>query len=145
MQITERGNSIKLIRTTYDPKAKAPTSEIVAKVQRPDLELTEAERAKLTPEELEQFEAYCRTAMRTINIEREYAALRLPETLEMVSEWLSAAPREEALAFGSKIQKPLKKLRRKIDSLTNTGDAPLAKPGKKRGPSVAGDDDEEDG
>ena len=128
MQIRDRGNSIKLVRTSFDDDGKAVKNEVVATVKRPNLELTDEERAKLTTEELEQFETFHQRAMREVNIERNYAAYRFVETLELVSGWLSNAPREEALALSSKAQKTLKALRRQIEGLKNTGDEPAAKP-----------------
>jgi len=128
MQIRERGNTIKLVRTSFDEAGKSVKNEVLATVKRSDLELTEEEREKLTAEELEQFETFHQRAMREVNIERNYAAHRFVETLELVSGWLSNAPREEALALSSKAQKTLKALRRQIEGLKNTDDEPAANP-----------------
>ena len=140
MQIRERGDVVRLIRTTYDEAAKAPKSEVLAKLKRPDLDLTDDERSKLTSEELEQFETFRRGAVRNINIEQSYAAYRLPETLELVTAWLSTVPRQEALDFGLRVQKPLRTLRRQLDSLKNTGDRPVAERFFKKG-TDDGDDE----
>jgi hypothetical protein len=128
MQIRERGNTIKLVRTSFDEAGQSVKNEVLATLKRSDLELTEEEREKLTAEELEQFENFHQRALREVNIERNYAAYRFVETLELVSGWLSNAPREEALALSSKAQKALKALRRKIEGLKNTGDEPDANP-----------------
>jgi len=128
MQIRERGKTIKLVRTSFDEAGKEAKNEVLATVKRSDLELTEEEREKLTAEELEQFETFHQRTMREVNIERNYAAYRFVETLELVSGWLSNAPREEALALSSKAQKTLKALRRQIEGLKNTGDEPAADP-----------------
>ena len=85
MQIRERGNTIKLVRTSFDDDGKAVKNEVVATVKRSDLELTEEEREKLTAEELEQFETFHQRVMREVDIERNYAAHRFVETLELVS------------------------------------------------------------
>jgi hypothetical protein len=142
MQIRERGKTIRLIRTAYDTEAKAPVSEILAKVKLPDMALSDEDRAKFTAEELEEFEAFRSGKARSAILEREYAAKQLLANVELVSEWLSAAPREEAIALGAELQKPLKKLRRQIDSLSNTGDEPAAKRIKRN--DVVQDDDGDD-
>lgn len=123
MQIRERGKSVRLIRAAYDQEAKAPVNEMLAKVKLPELELSEADRAKFTPEEIEEFEAFRSGKLRASMLEREYAAKQMLANIELLSGWLSTAPREEALALGSELQKPLKRLRRLIDSLSNTGEA----------------------
>jgi len=131
MQFRDRGSIVCLVRTSFDAETKTRSVEEVARVLRPELELSDSDRARLTAEELEEFESYRGKEIRSLAIERDYAAHRLPETLELVSGWLSAAPREEALAFCARLQRPFKKLRRQIASLTNTGEAP-AKAAKKQ-------------
>lgn len=143
MQIRERGKTVRLIRTAYDTEAKAPTSEILAKAKLPDLVLSPEDSAKLTEEELAEFEAFKSGKVRSGLLEREYAAKQMLANIDLVSEWLSSAPREEAVALGMELQKPLKKLRRQIDSLSNTGDEPAAKR-IKRNETVDDDDGDED-
>jgi hypothetical protein len=142
MQIRERGNTVRLIRTGYDAIAKAPTSEVIAKVSYPDLELSETDKEILTPEEVEEFLEFRSKNLRSVTVKRDYAAFSFSETVELVSAWLSSADREEALAFGAQMQKPLKQLRRQIDSLTNDGETPSGK-SIKRVSSKIEDDDED--
>lgn len=127
MQIRERGNVVKLVRTAYDEEGKSVKSEVLATVKKPDLELTEEERAKLTADELEQYKAFLGRAMQQVNIEQAYAASRFVENLELVSGWISTAPPEEALALSSKAKKVLRTLRRQFEGLKNPGDEPSSK------------------
>jgi gluconate kinase len=104
--------------------------------------LTDEDRAKFTAEELEEYETFRSGKMRSAVLEREYAAKQLLANVELVSQWLSSAPHDEAVALGAELQKPLKKLRRQIDSLSNTGDEPAAKRIKRN--DVVQDDDGDD-
>lgn len=127
MQIRERGNVVRLVRSVYDEEGKSAKAVVLATVKRPNLELTDEERAKLTADELEQYNAFLGRATQQINIEQAYAAARFVENVELVSGWLSTASPEDALALSSKAKKALRTLRRQFEGLKNTGDEPDSK------------------
>ena len=141
MQFRARGNLVRLVRSGYDAEAKKPTSEIIAKLVRPDLELSDADRAKLTPEEIEEVEAFRNNASSATNIERDYAVHRLPEVLRLATEWLATAPKDRAATLAADIQKPLKKFRRDLE-IARGGSEDGEKPAK--GPKAPKPDSDDD-
>jgi hypothetical protein len=114
MHFRDRGRSIQLVRTSYNKDSKKPTTEILGRLIRPKLEFGDDAKAKLTPEEIAEVEAFRSRVGRRENLETEYAVARFPDTIATVSDWLKDAGADDVARFVDEVQKPLAKLRRQI-------------------------------
>jgi hypothetical protein len=126
MQIRERGKSVRLIRNAVDKETQLPVTEVLAKLKHPELVITDEDRAKLTPNEIEEFEAFKDERRKTFLMEREIAAKQLLGNIELTIQYMTSAPKDAAVSIGTDLLKPIKKLRRQIETLINTGDEPSA-------------------
>ena len=88
MHFRERGGSVQLVRTTYDPDTKKPKQEIVGRMRRAKMEVTNDLAAQLTDEEKGELTSYiervgnldllsrkleAHTLLRTVNSAIDYA------------------------------------------------------------------------
>lgn len=115
MHIRVRNQVAQLIRTTYDPATKKGKNTIIGRVKLDSLELDDALREALTPEELDQFKAWRENHALVHQLRSQLAALTLPEAMAEASRWLSANPDSEAArAAAANIQRELLTLRRAL-------------------------------
>ena len=122
MHFRDRGRSIQLVRTSYNPETKKPATEVLGRLRRPDLEASNELKSRLRPGELAELDAYLSRVGRREVIEREYAATRFAETLALVSSWLETVDEATAAIFIDEIQRPLNKLRRQVGKIANQGE-----------------------
>lgn len=113
MKFTERGSKVLISRSGSD-EAGGAQKESVGILRKPDYDVGEELRSKLTPEELREVEAYVTRARRSSTVDQEYAVVTFVDNLAKVSNWLKSADPEEVKAFHEKVRKPLTKLRRQF-------------------------------
>lgn len=114
MHFRDRGKSVQLVRTAYDKETKRPTTEVLGRLSRPALEVSDELKGKLTPEEAAEVERYRSRVARRDAVVREYAAANLGETLAQVLAWLDTVDAETAAAFAYEMQRPMGKLRKRL-------------------------------
>ncbi|MDQ9172262.1 hypothetical protein Q8A64_17770 [Oxalobacteraceae bacterium R-40] len=85
-----RKNVIQLIRITYDSDKKKGVNSVVGTVKLVKPHLSGELQKSLTPEEIEQFEAWLKTRHRADNLRDELAALTLAESMLAAERWFES-------------------------------------------------------
>jgi len=96
MHFRVRKNVIQLIRIRYDPEKKRGTNAIVGTVRLADPVLSEADKALLTAEEVDEFEGWLLQYRRVEELKQELAALTLSEAIANAQLWFERQEGGEA-------------------------------------------------
>jgi len=96
MHIRIRNNVAQLIRTVYDKDSKKGKNTTIGSVRLAKPELTDALRALLTADEIEQFETWKQTARRATTLQEELAALTLADRIAEAARWFNQHGDSEA-------------------------------------------------
>jgi hypothetical protein len=81
MHFRERGPSIQIIRTVYDPETKRARHEVVGRLSRATLRLPDAVVDKLSAKEKAEINAYIEHAKSVDLLRRKLTAHSLPQTV----------------------------------------------------------------
>jgi hypothetical protein len=87
MHFRERGASVQLVRTTYDPDTKRPKQEIVGRMRRLKMELTDDIAALLTTEEKGELASYIERVSSLDLLGRKLGAHTLLRTVTAAIEY----------------------------------------------------------
>lgn len=103
MHFRERGQMVQLIRTTYDPKTKKGTNQIVGRLTKANPKVTEAVESALTPQERKQLSAWLAGHATLQRLRRELAVRSLTEHMDMAGEWFEQQKGEDAKALAANL------------------------------------------
>jgi|SRR5579871_226503 len=81
MHFRERGPSIQIIRTIYDPETKRARHEVAGRLSRATLRLPNAVADKLSAKEKAEVDAYVEHAKSVDLLRRKWTAHSLPQTV----------------------------------------------------------------
>jgi hypothetical protein len=96
MHFRERGHAFQVIRTQYDAQSKKGKNEIVGRIAKANLQISEQLQAALTAEEKKEVNAWLAGYATTQRLKREVAARALTEQMALAEEWFGEAKGDEA-------------------------------------------------
>lgn len=87
MHFRERGPSVHLIRSTYDPETKRSKHEVVGRIARATMRLPDEVAAKLSEKEKDEVSAYIDHAKSVDLLRRKLTAHSLSQTVDEAVEY----------------------------------------------------------
>ena len=101
MHFRERGHVVQLIRTTYDAGSKKGKNEIVGRLARANIKVSEELEAALKPDERKELTAWIEGHATVERLKRELAVRTLPEQLALAKEWFKGQKGDDARALAA--------------------------------------------
>ena len=115
MHFRLRKHIVQLVRTSYDPDAKKPRTEVVGRMPLSQPKLSPELISKLTEDEIAEAEEWIDGQYRMNSLKEELAALTLPESISAAHRWFSRnADNPAAAAIIPQLLPTLRALRRML-------------------------------
>jgi hypothetical protein len=96
MHFRVRKNVVQLVRNTYDPASKKAVATVVGSLALTAPTLTDEIASKLTSDELAEVKTWIESQHHVAALQIELAALQLPSSIALATQWFEQSQREEA-------------------------------------------------
>lgn len=96
MHFRDRGQTVQLIRTSYDASSKKGKNEIVGRLVKANPQISPSLESALTAEERTELTAWLAGSATLQRLKRELAVRTLPEQLSLAKEWFTDKKDDDA-------------------------------------------------
>lgn len=124
MHFRDRGNSVQVLRITYEEESKRPKQTVLGRIPKKTMEPEEDLLKAATPEEQEEIRAWIERNSRILAAKAQATAYSLPEVVRSVVRYFETATNEaEREALHGMMLEASKRLRRAARSAEEGTDA----------------------